>query len=154
MFPVTINLYVNVNTLYDTGTRLWLGSAWHQKIHSKSKISIRDWGAWSGPIFQSQEKCQYTPRHYAVIQIQCRDLKEAVTLRPNEALKRANPSIWADTYYVDPFKVGINALTQLTTDPQVNQTQVESIPTLSSSSKAKKSTSSRCGPEPPAEEPR
>ena len=72
-------------------------------------------------------------------------------LRPDEALKRANPSMWADTYYIDPFKVGIDTLTQSTTDPQVNQTQVESVPTSPSSSKATKPTNSRCGPVPPAE---
>ena len=80
-----------------------------------------------------QEKCQYTPRHYAVTHIQCRDLKEAVTLRPDEALKRTYPSMWADTYYVDPFKVGINASMQSTTNSQINQTQVDSVPTGSRS---------------------
>ena len=55
----------------------------------------------------------YPPRHYAVTHIQCRDLKEAVTLRPDEALKRTNLSMWADTYYVDPFKVGIDTLTPI-----------------------------------------
>ena len=50
-------------------------------------------------------------------------------LRPDEALKRAYPSMWADTYYVDPFKVGINTLTSSTTDSQVNQTQVDTVPT-------------------------
>ena len=68
------------------------------------------------------------PRHYTVTHIQCRDLKEAVTIRPDEALKRTYPSMWANTYYVDPFKVGINASTQLTTDSQINQTQVDSVP--------------------------
>ena len=55
-------------------------------------------------------------RHYGVTHIQCRDLQEAVMLRPDEALQRAYPLIWEDTYYVDPFKVGIDALTLLTTD--------------------------------------
>ena len=27
-----------------------------------------------------------------------------------EALKRQHPSVWADTYYVNPFKVGTDAL--------------------------------------------
>ena len=31
-------------------------------------------------FFWSQEKCQYTPRHYGITHIQCRDLKEAVML--------------------------------------------------------------------------
>ena len=51
-------------------------------------------------------------------------------LRPDEALKRAYPSMWADTYYVDPFKVGINTLTSLTTDSQVNQTHIDTVPTI------------------------
>ena len=48
--------------------------------------------------------------------------------------------MWADTYYVDPFKVGIDMSTSLTANSQINQTQVESVP-----------TNSRCGPEPPVE---
>ena len=44
-----------------------------------------------------------------VTHIQCRDLQEAVPLRPDEALKRAYPLMWANTYYVDPFKAGIDA---------------------------------------------
>ena len=68
-------------------------------------------------------------RHYSVTHIQCKDLKEAVMLRPDEALKRAYSSMWADTYYVDPFKVGIDVLTLLTANPQVNQTQVDTVPT-------------------------
>ena len=68
-------------------------------------------------------------RHYGVTHIQCRDLQEAVMLRPDEALKRAYPLMWADTYYVDPFKVGINASTSSTANSQVNQTQVDTVPT-------------------------
>ena len=50
-------------------------------------------------------------------------------LRPDEALKRTYPSMWADTYYVDPFKISANASTSLTADSQVNQTQVDTVPT-------------------------
>ena len=99
--------------------------------------------------FRVKKSVNIPPRHYAVTHIQCRDLKEAVTLRPDEALKRTYPSMWADTYYVDPFKVGINVSTSSTTDPQVNQTQVETVPM--SSGKATNPTNSRCGQVPPAE---
>ena len=51
----------------------------------------------------------------------------------DEALKRKYPSMWADTYYVNPFKVSVTVLTQSTTDSQVNQTQVDSEPTASRS---------------------
>ena len=102
-------------------------------------------------FFRVKKSVNIAPRHYAVTSIQCRGLKEAVTLRPDEALKQANPSMWADTFYVDLFKVSIDALIQLTTDPQVNQTQVESVPTLSSSSKATSPTNSGCGQIPPVE---
>ena len=40
---------------------------------------------------ESKRVCQYTPRHYAVTHIQCRNIKEAVILRPDKAPKRANP---------------------------------------------------------------
>ena len=38
-----------------------------------------------------------------------------------------------DTYYVNPFKVGSDTSTQSTTDSQVNQTQVDTVPTTSRS---------------------
>ena len=60
-------------------------------------------------------------------------MKEAVTLQIDEALKRQHPSVWADTYYVNPFKVHTNALTQSTVNSQVNQTQVDTVPTTSRS---------------------
>ena len=41
--------------------------------------------------------------------------------------------MWADTYYVNPFKVGTDALTQSTVNSQVNQTQVDTVPTTSRS---------------------
>ena len=84
-------------------------------------------------FFGVKKSVNIPPRHYAVTYIQCRDLQEAVTLRPDEALKRAYPSMWADTYYVDPFQVGIDTLTSLTADSQVNQTQVDTVPTTSRS---------------------
>ena len=50
-------------------------------------------------------------------------------LRPDEALKRTYPLMWADTYYMDPFKVSANTLTPLTTNSQVNQTKVDTVST-------------------------
>ena len=131
--------------------RLHLGPSWHQKIHSKSKLVLEIEEPEADKFFGVKKSDNIPPRHYAVTHIQCRDLKETVTLRPDEALKRANPSMWADTYYIDPFKVSINVSTLLTADPQVNQTQVDSVPTLSRSSKATKPTNSRYGPVPPSE---
>ena len=84
-------------------------------------------------FFGVKKSVTIPPRHYAVTHIQCRDLKEAVTLRPDEAFKRTYPSMWADTYCVDSFKVCINASTQLTTDSQINQTQVDLGPASSRS---------------------
>ena len=54
-------------------------------------------------------------------------------LRPDEALKRTYPMMWADTYYIDPFKVSANVSTSSTTDYQVNQTPVDTVPTTSGS---------------------
>ena len=58
--------------------------------------------------------------------------------------------MWADSYYVDPFKVSINVSTLMTTKPQVNQTQVQLTP-ISSSIKSTEPTKSRSEPAPPAE---
>ena len=41
--------------------------------------------------------------------------------------------MWADTYYVNPFKVGTDVLMQSTANSQVNQMQVDSVPTTSRS---------------------
>ena len=38
--------------------------------------------------------------------------------------------MWADTYYIDPFKVSADMLTSLTANSQVNQTQVDTVPTI------------------------
>ena len=80
-------------------------------------------------FFGVKKSVNIPPRHYGVTHIQCRDLQEAITLRPDEALKRTYPSMWADTYYIDPFKVSADTLTSLTADSQVNQTQVDTVPT-------------------------
>ena len=60
-------------------------------------------------------------------------MKEAVPLQIDEALKRQHPSVWADTYYVNPFKVGTDMSMQSTVNSQVNQTQVDTVPTTSRS---------------------
>ena len=78
-------------------------------------------------FFGVKKSVNIPPRHYAVTHIQCRDLQEAVML--SESLKRTYPLMWADTYYIDPFKVSANVLTSLTADSQVNQTQVDTVPT-------------------------
>ena len=41
--------------------------------------------------------------------------------------------MWADTYYINPFKVSVATLMQSTANSQVNQTQVDSEPTASRS---------------------
>ena len=51
-------------------------------------------------------------------------------MRPS---REHTPSMWADTYYVDPFKVGINSSTSLSANSQVNQTQVDTAPATSRS---------------------
>ena len=61
-------------------------------------------------FFGVKKSVNIPPRHYGVTHIQCRDLQEAVMLRPDEALKRTYPLMWADTYYVDPFKVSAECI--------------------------------------------
>ena len=41
--------------------------------------------------------------------------------------------MWADTYHVNPFRVGVDALTPLTDNNEVDQTQVSPVPSMSSS---------------------
>ena len=42
-------------------------------------------------FFGVKKSVNIPPRHYVITNIQCRDLKEAVTLRPDEAFKQVNP---------------------------------------------------------------
>ena len=51
----------------------------------------------------------------------------------DEELKRKYPSMWADTYYINLFKVSVATLMPLTADSQVNQTHVDPVPTASRS---------------------
>ena len=48
-------------------------------------------------------------------------------LQIDEALKRKYPSMWADTYYINLFKVSVATSTPSTTDSQVNQTHVDPV---------------------------
>ena len=84
-------------------------------------------------FFGVKKSVKIPPRHYGITHIQCKDLKEAVTLWVDEELKRKYPSMWADTYYINPFKVSVTALMPLTTNSQVNQTHVDSVPMTSRS---------------------
>ena len=49
----------------------------------------------------------------------------------DKEFKRKYPSMWADTYYVNPFKVSVATLMPSTTDSQVNQMHVDSVHTTS-----------------------
>ena len=82
-------------------------------------------------FFGVKKSINIPPRHYSITHIQCRDLHEAVMLRPDKSLRRTYLSMWADTYHVDPFKVSADALTQSTANSQVNQTQVDTATTAS-----------------------
>ena len=84
-------------------------------------------------FFGVKKSVKIPPRHYGITHIQCKDLKEAVMLWVDEELKRKYPSMWADAYYINPFKVSVTMLTLLTADSQVNQTHVGSVPMTSRS---------------------
>ena len=56
-----------------------------------------------------------------------------MTLWVDEELKRKYPSIWADTYYINPFKVSVTTSTPLPANSQINQTHIDSVPTTSRS---------------------
>ena len=51
----------------------------------------------------------------------------------DEELKRKYPSMWADAFYINPFKVSVAASKPSTADTQVNQTHVDSVPVTSRS---------------------
>ena len=84
-------------------------------------------------FFGVKKSVKIPPRHYGITHIQCKDLKEAVMLWVDEELKRKYPSMWADTYYINLFKVSVATSMPLTTNSQVNQTHVDSVPMASRS---------------------
>ena len=84
-------------------------------------------------FFGVKKSVKIPPRHYGITHIQCKDLKEAVMLWVEKELKRKYPSMWADTYYINPFKVSVTASMPLTANSQVNQTHVDSVPMTSRS---------------------
>ena len=84
-------------------------------------------------FFGVKKSVKIPPRHYGITHIQCKDIKEAVTLWVDEELKRKYPSMWADTYYINLFKVTVIASMPLTADSQVNQTHIDSVPMTSRS---------------------
>ena len=84
-------------------------------------------------FFGVKKSVKIPPRHYGITHIQCKDLKEAVMLQVDEALKRKYPSMWADTYYINPFKVSVAASMLSMANSQVNQTHVDPVPTASRS---------------------
>ena len=67
-------------------------------------------------FFGVKKSVKIPPRHYSITHIQCKDLKEAVTLQVDKELKRKYPSMWVDTYYINPFKVSVTTLMPLTAD--------------------------------------
>ena len=84
-------------------------------------------------FFGVKKSVKIPPRHYGITHIQCKDLKEAVMLWVDEELKRKYPSMWADAFYINPFKVSVAVLMPSTANSQVNQTHVDSVPTTSRS---------------------
>ena len=84
-------------------------------------------------FFGVNKSVKIPPRHYSITHIQCKDLKEAVTLWVDEVLKRKYPSMWAETYYVTPFKVSVTVSMPSKANSQVNKIHVDSVPMASRS---------------------
>ena len=58
--------------------------------------------------------------HHCIGSLACMPMRQkAVTIRPDDVAKRENPSIWIDTYYVDPNQTAVDASQSLTTDTHV-----------------------------------
>ena len=84
-------------------------------------------------FFGVKKSVKILPSHYGITNIQCKDLKKTVMPWVDEELKRKFPSMWADTYYINPFKVSVATLMPSTADSQVNQTHVDLVPMTSRS---------------------
>ena len=100
-----------------------MDSSWHKDFTTHYKLILEIDEPEADQFFGVKKSVKIPPRHYGITHIQCKDLQEAIMPWVDEALKRQYPSMWADTYYVNPFKVSVATSTQSTTDLQVNQIQ-------------------------------
>ena len=57
------------------------------------------------------------PRHYAVTHLYCKKPEGPISIKPDEAFRRGNPSAWTDTYYMDPHRASSDESTTSTADP-------------------------------------
>ena len=84
-----------------------MDSSWHKDFTTHYKLILEIDEPEADQFFGVKKSVKIPPRHYGITHIQCKDLQEAIMPWVDEALKRQYPSMWADTYYVNPFKVSV-----------------------------------------------
>ena len=66
-------------------------------------------------------------RHYAVTHLWCKKPKGPVTIKPDQVFAREYPSVWMDTFYMDPNHNNITVLTLSTTNTLVKSSHSTSV---------------------------
>ena len=74
-----------------------------------------------------QKSIKILPRHYAVTHLYCKKPKGLVSIKPDQAFRRDNPSAWIDTHYMDPRHDKTAMSTVLTTGPQVHDIEINEV---------------------------
>ena len=74
-----------------------------------------------------QKSIKIPPRHYAVTHLYCKKPKGPVSIKPDQAFRRDNPSAWIDTYYMGPRCDQTTASTASTAGPQVHDIEINEV---------------------------
>ena len=89
------------------------------------------------------------PRHYAVTHLQCKKPKGPVTIKPDQVFAREYPSAWMDTFYMDPNRNKVTALTANTQVSSSQSTNMDPKSNLGHTGPDEVSTDTLQGPVPP-----
>ena len=65
--------------------------------------------------------------HYAITHLYCKKPKGLVSIKPDQAFRRDNPSAWIDTYYMDPRCDKTATSTVLTTGSHVHDIEINEV---------------------------
>ena len=74
-----------------------------------------------------QKSIKIPPRHYAVTHFYCKKPKGPVSIKPDQAFRRDNPSAWIDTYYMDPRHDKTPTSTASTAAPHVHDIEINEV---------------------------
>ena len=123
-----------------------------KKLKARGKLIIKVEEPEASKYISVRKSMKIPPRHYAVTHLWCKKPKGPVTIKPDQVFAREYPSAWMDTFYMDPNRNKVAALTPLTADTQVSSSQSTNMDpksNLDHSGPDEVSTDTLQGPVPP-----